>query len=132
MKMRTQLVFLITIIYIYLAYNYVSNLKSCSCAEGNYIENVKTAEGFIMVLLLLWILLSFLRLKKRNLILLSGGISILLFLTYIYFCYYVNEMLKTIKSSCICAMRWQRWLVYLQYGFFLFEIILTIVSVLQI
>ena len=120
---------LIYIIYIYLAYNYLSNLKSCSCAEGDYVENVKNAEGIIMVLLLSWIAISFLRLKRKNKILLLGGLSILLFLTYIYFCFYVYKMQRQLTTNCICAMKWQRWLIYIQYGFFLFEILLVFIGV---
>ena len=50
--MKTQILCVIVLIYIYLAYNYLTNLESCSCVEGKYAENVKTSEGFIMACLL--------------------------------------------------------------------------------
>jgi hypothetical protein len=126
-------------IYIYLAYNYLANLKSCSCAEGEYVEKVKNAEGLLMAILLVWILMclwltnNIKKLNKNDIVaflFLSGGMGVLLFLVYVYFCYNVNKMKKSLTSKCVCAMKWQRWLIYIQYGFFLLEIFLAIVSVI--
>lgn len=133
------IVFIMVLIYIYLAYNYLSNLKSCKCVNGKYVENVKNAEAILMIVVLIWIIMSIWytnninKLTKNHiklLMFLSAGLGIFTFLLYIYFCYYVNKMQKTIESSCVCAMKWQRWLVYVQYGLFLYEIVLTVVSVI--
>lgn len=132
-------VMLMAIIYIYLAYNYLANLKSCSCAEGKYVERVKTAEGVLMAIVLIWIILSFWlannlhTLSKESIVVLLfivGAIGIFTFLVYIYFCYNVYKMQKSLTTNCLCAMKWQRWLVYIQYGFFLYEIALVVISVI--
>jgi len=130
---------LVILIYIYLAYNYLSNLKSCKCVEGKYVGKVKVAEGLLMGIVLFWIIVSLwmtnnIQNMSRNeitiLLYLAGAVGIFTFLVYIYFCYYVRKMMKSLKSSCVCAMKWQRWLVWIQYGFFLYEIALVIISVL--
>ena len=123
MKLQNAILTIIVLIYIYLAYNYLSNLKSCSCVEGKYVDNVKTAEGFIMAVLLFWI---FTKLLKRSNPIFSGALSVLLFLSYLYFCYYVYKMNMSITSQCLCAMTWQRWLIDIQYGILLFEIFLVV------
>ena len=123
MKLQNTVLTVIVLIYIYLAYNYLSNLKSCSCVEGKYVDNVKTSEGFIMAVLLFWI---FTKLLKRSNPIFSGALSVLLFLTYLYFCYYVYKMNMSITSQCLCAMTWQRWLIEIQYGILLFEIFLVV------
>jgi len=123
MKIQNAIFMTIVLIYIYLVYNYLSNLKSCSCVEGKYVDNVKTAEGFIMAVLLFWI---FIKLLKRTNPIFSGALSVVLFLSYIYFCYYVYKMNMTIEPQCLCAMTWQRWLVEIQYGILLFEIFLVV------
>lgn len=123
MKFQNAILTIIVLIYIYLAYNYLSNLKSCSCVEGKYVDNVKTAEGFIMAVLLFWI---FTKLLKRSNPIFSGALSVLLFLSYLYFCYYVYKMNMSITSQCLCAMTWQRWLIDIQYGILLFEIFLVV------
>lgn len=123
MKVQNVILTLVIFIYIYLAYNYIANLESCSCVEGKYVENVKTSEGFIMSVLLFWI---FTKLIKKSNPIFSGALSIILFLSYIYFCYYVYQMNKTITSHCLCAMKWQRWLIDIQYGILLLEIFLVL------
>ena len=123
MKLQNAILTIIVLIYIYLAYNYLSNLKSCSCVEGKYVDNVKTSEGFIMAVLLFWI---FTKLLKRSNPIFSGALSVLLFLSYLYFCYYVYKMNMSITSQCLCAMTWQRWLIDIQYGILLFEIFLVV------
>ena len=95
MNPTSTLLLFIVLIYIYLAYNYVSNLKSCSCVEGEYAENVKTAEGFMLSVILLWIFVKLIH--HRNPIF-SHCLSILLFLTYIYFCYYVYSESHLMQS----------------------------------
>jgi hypothetical protein len=131
--------FIMVLIYIYLAYNYLANLKSCKCVEGQYVEKVKNAEALLMIVVLIWIIMSIWytnninKLTKNDikiLMFLSGALGIFTFILYIYFCYYVHKMQKTLKSSCVCAMKWQRWLVWVQYGVFLYEIVLTVVSVI--
>lgn len=121
--MKTQILCVIVVIYIYLAYNYLTNLESCSCVEGKYAENVKTSEGFIMTVLLFWIFTKLLRQKNP---IFSAALSVILFLTYIYFCYNVYQMNKSITSNCLCAMKWQRWLIEIQYGILLLEIFLVL------
>jgi len=123
MNIQNAILTIIVIIYIYLVYNYLSNLKSCSCVEGKYVDNVKTAEGFIMAVLLFWI---FTKILKRTNPIFSGALSVILFLSYIYFCYYVYKMNMTMTSQCLCAMTWQRWLLEIQYGILLFEIFLVV------
>jgi hypothetical protein len=49
---------ILILIYLYLAYNYLANLKSCKCAEGKYVEKVKFAESVLMGIVLFWIILS--------------------------------------------------------------------------
>uniref|UniRef100_A0A6C0HRZ4 Uncharacterized protein n=1 Tax=viral metagenome TaxID=1070528 RepID=A0A6C0HRZ4_9ZZZZ len=115
----------IILVYIYLAYNYLANLTSCKCVESKYVEKVKTAEGFMLSVILLWI---FLKLMHRRNPIFSKLLSIILFLTYLYFCYYVYQMNKTTKENCQCAMKWQSWLVNIQYILLLFEIILVLIS----
>lgn len=131
-------ILLMGLIYVYLAYKYLSNLESCSCAEGEYVEKVKNAEGILMVMFLIWILMSLWltynvhRLSKTDIFVflyLTGAMGIILFSVYLYFCYNVHQMKKSMTSECVCAMKWQRWLIYIQYGFFLFEIVLAIISV---
>ena len=131
-------ILLMGLIYVYLAYNYLSNLKSCSCAEGEYVEKVKNAEGILMVMFLVWILMSLWltlninRLSKNDIFVflyLTGAMGVVLFSVYLYFCYNVHQMKKSLTTKCVCAMKWQRWLIYIQYGFFLFEILLAIISV---
>jgi hypothetical protein len=124
MKINLPMVFII-LVYIYLAYNYLANLTSCKCVESKYVEKVKTAEGFMLSVILLWI---FLKLMHRRNPIFSKLLSIILFLTYLYFCYYVFQMNKTTKENCPCAMKWQRWLVNIQYILLLFEIILVLIS----
>jgi hypothetical protein len=133
------IVFIMVLIYIYLAYNYLANLKSCKCVNGKYVENVKNAEALLMIVVLIWIIMSIWYTNNINkltktdikvLMFLSAALGIFTFLLYIYFCYYVHKMQKTIESTCVCAMKWQRWLVYVQYGLFLYEIVLTVVSVM--
>ena len=132
-------VFVMALIYIYLAYNYLANLKSCKCAEGKYVERVKNAEGILMAIVLIWIIMSFwiannLHTLSREsimvLLFVVGAIGIFTFLVYIYFCYNVHKMQKSLTTDCICAMKWQRWLIYIQYGFFLYEIALVVISVI--
>jgi len=132
-------VMVMALIYIYLAYNYLSNLKSCKCAEGKYVERVKNAEAILMSIVLIWIILSFWlannlhTLSRESIIVLLfivGAIGIFTFLIYIYFCYNVHKMQKSLTTNCVCAMKWQRWLVYIQYGFFLYEIALVVISVI--
>ena len=123
MKSQNIILTIVILIYLYLAYNYLSNLQSCSCVEGKYVDNVKTAEGFILSVLLFWI---FTNLTKRPNPLFSGALSVILFLSYIYFCYYVYQMNKSITPQCLCAMKWQHWLIDIQYGVLLFEIFLVL------
>jgi hypothetical protein len=132
-------VFVMALIYIYLAYNYLANLKSCKCAEGKYVERVKNAEGILMAIVLIWIIMSFwiannLHTLSREsimvLLFVVGAIGIFTFLVYIYFCYNVHKMQKSLTTNCLCAMKWQRWLIYIQYGFFLYEIALVVISVI--
>jgi hypothetical protein len=120
--MKGKILILVILIYIYLAYNYLSNLKSCSCVEGDYVDNVKTSEGFIMAVLLFWI---FTNLTKQENPIFSGALSVILFLSYIYFCYYVYQMNMSITPQCLCAMKWQHWLIDIQYGILLLEIFLV-------
>lgn len=121
--MKFNFIALVGLIYIYLAYNYITNLKSCSCVKGQYVENVKTSEGFIMSIILLWI---FVKLLNRKNPIFSNFLSIILFLTYIYFCYYVYQMKVT--AICNCDSTWQKWLVDIQYGVLLVEILLVFLS----
>lgn len=127
MKPSSTLLAFIILIYIYLVYNYVSNLKSCSCVEGKSADKVKTAEGFMMSVILLWIFVKLI--GHRNPIF-SHCLSIILFLTYIYFCYHVYQMNKTITVDCLCAMKWQKWLLDIQYGALLIEIVLVFSTML--
>lgn len=122
MKLQNAILTLVILIYIYLAYNYISNLKSCSCVEGKYVDNVKTSEGFIMAVLLFWI---FTNLTKQKNPIFSGALSVILFLSYIYFCYYVYQMNRSMAPQCLCAMKWQHWLINIQYGVLLLEIFLV-------
>lgn len=130
---------LIALIYVYLAYKYLANLKSCKCAEGKYVNKVKLAEGLIMGVILFWIIVKLWLINNihtlsendlKILLFIAGAVGIFTFIIYIYFCYYVNKMQKSLTTNCACAMKWQRWLVYIQYGFYLFEIILVILSVI--
>jgi len=120
--MKGKILTLVILIYIYLAYNYLSNLKSCSCVEGDYVDNVKTSEGFIMAVLLFWI---FTNLTKQKNPIFSAALSVILFLSYIYFCYYVYQMNRSMTPQCLCAMKWQHWLIDIQYGILLLEIFLV-------
>ena len=130
---------LIAFVYVYMAYRYLTNLKSCSCAEGEYVENVKKAERLLMIMILIWILMSIWltsnikTLSKKDtfvFLFLTGAFGIVLFSIYLYFCINVTKLRKVLVPKCPCAMKWQRWLIYGQYGLFLLEILLVLISVI--
>lgn len=127
------------VIYIYIAYKYLDNLKSCACAEGVYVDNVKRTEKFLMLILLLWMIVSIWltanikNMTKSGVILfmyISAIFGMILFTSYVYFCYNVYHMQKQFDQGCPCAMKWQRWLIYIQYGLFLADIVLVCLTVI--
>ena len=126
------------LIYLFIAYKYLDNLKTCSCAKSQAVINLKNSEALLMIMLLFWILLSLWFAANVNdmteddilrYLFLSGVFGIVTFLIYIYFCFNVYIFQKTVTSSCSCSLKWQRWLVYIQGWVYLFDIVIVALSV---
>jgi hypothetical protein len=125
------------ILYVYVAYRYLDNLKNCSCAEGPYVAQVRNAELLLLIAMLinglsvLWLSQNAKSLSNKgaeNFVAFALIMSLLMIGIYVYFCVGVYHMQKSLQSSCTCAMKWQRWLVYVQYGYYLFILILLVLA----
>jgi hypothetical protein len=122
--------------FIHLAYFYLDNLKLCSCVNNQqYVNNIKNAETTIMAFIVIGMALNFTLVpylknydnKTLNIILwIMVLYSIFVFSVYIYFIYNVYKFKNSYKNNCECAMKWQRWIVFIQYGLYLISIIMIL------
>jgi len=120
---------------IYLSYQYLAGMKTCKCVNQKSAQRLKTLELVLLVLsgislLLLGVPTFNPKLMKYKMV--SMLIVPVVILFYLYFIYNVNSFKNSFSNSCGCAMQWERWIVYVQYGVYVFEIMLLILLALYV
>ena len=130
------LVIIATLYLLFLSYRYLAGMKSCKCVNQKSAKHLKSLELILIVLSAISLFLLgvpiFDPTVKRLTRLLSIFMVPLVILFYLFFIYNVNTFKNSFSNSCTCAMHWERWIIYVQYGFYVFEIMLLILLALYV
>lgn len=126
--------------FVYLAYRYLGSMASCACVNADSAKHLQDVEYLLLVLMGVGILAAIVPvfgdvgtfIKKHVTIFASIASLYGIFLIgmYVYFVYYATIFKNSFTQSCECAMQWQRWIVYVQYGIYLFDIVIIVLTLL--
>jgi hypothetical protein len=124
---------------LYSTYQYLGNLKNCSCvvnqASVSHLKNVElffvvvAAIGLIVKLLSFIFNFSIFNLLSKNKIMmaLAGIYSMFLFFLMFYFLYNSYQFIFSTLKDCKCAQSWQEYFIYLQTFLYSMSILAIIV-----
>ena len=107
------------IYFLYRAYTYLGDLKSCACSPNLYANRLKTLESIYIALYGLGIVTALFSTTLMKLIRMNGKIITSIFLValltvYLLFIYNVYEFQNNLDSKCGCAIKWSRIIIYVQ------------------
>lgn len=128
--------FIIVIILLYFAYDYLNKLESCMCAQGYSVNQIKANIRhlkYIEMFLIILATLNFFFAFRENL---SPMISTIFFFVmigvYVYFVMNVYNLYKNMPNDCGCALKWPRYFLYIQTLLYTFALLTFFVSIFVI
>lgn len=117
MNIPKLIAFLISLIVLYFAYDYLVKLEDCVCAQQlgvvsqADIKKLKYIELFMIVLLFLNYFIAF---QKRLSIGIATLFTLLMIAVYVYFVVHVHRLYMNMPDTCDCSMKFPRYILYVQ------------------
>lgn len=134
MKTVTNLiVFLVVLYLIFRAYSYLGDLRNCGCAPQVSANRLHHLELFYIVLLVIGFVArlnatTLLKLAKSAGKYAMGLFTLVIFAAFAAFVYYAHVFAHDLSSSCDCAKRIERYIVYVQAVYYFVPIALLMLS----
>lgn len=124
MKFDTKIVVqiltsLFIIYFLYRAYTYLGDLKSCGCAPTVYANRLKILEGIYISLYGIGIITVVFSTTLMKMVQMSGSTMTSIFVVallsvYLMFIYNAYQFQKNIDENCECDKKWERMVIYIQ------------------
>lgn len=109
--------FLISIVLLYFAYDYLRKLEDCVCTQQMGVvapADLETLKYIELLMIILLVLNFFIAFQRTIPIFFATLLAILLLALYVYFVIHVRRLYMNMPDTCDCSMKFPRYILYVQ------------------
>ena len=126
---------LIVIVLFYFAYHYLVQLESCLCAQASAdgkspadLQMLKYVELFLIAILVLGIVGLYSKILRSS-ALVAMIMAIAVIAVYVIVMIHVYRLYNNMPADCECAIKWPRYVLYVQWISYTLAIVTMVVGV---